>query len=154
MSLESWCDSRLLVEHETSRQEITELLEIVRTDLRDAHIEELSPDRRLACCYGALLTAARAALRAFGYRVPRGTPSHHYYAIQSLQFTVGLDSHVLRQIESLGKKRATADYVRVGEVSESMVEETIAFAEEHCGHIIDWIREQYPALIGDSSCST
>ncbi len=154
MSLESWRDAQLLVEHETSRQEITELLEIVSTDLRDAHIEELSPDRPLACCYGALLTAARAALRASGYRVPKGTPSHYYYAIQSLQFTAGLDSRVLRQIESLGKKRATADYARMREVSESMVGETLAFAEEHCAHIIDWIRVKYPALIKDSSCSS
>ena len=147
MSLESWHDSRLIVEHETSRQEIAELLEIVRTDLRDAHVEGLSPDRRLSCCYGALLTVARVALRASGYRVPKGTPSHHYYAIQSLQHTVGLDTQVLRQIEAMGKKRATADYVRVGEVSESMVEETVVFAEEHCESITDWIRTQHPTLI-------
>jgi uncharacterized protein (UPF0332 family) len=146
VSLESWRDSRLVVEHETSRQEIQELLGIVTTDLQDARVEELSLDRRLACCYGALLTAARAALRASGYRVPKSTPSRHYYAIQSLQYTVGLDSHVLRQIESMGKKRAMADYVRVGEVSESMVEEGISFAEEYCERIIDWIRREHPSL--------
>ena len=103
MSLEAWRDSRLIVEHESSQREISELLGIVETDLEDALITELSPDRRFACCYGALLTAARAALRAAGYRVPKGTPSHHYYAIQSLQFTVGLDTQVVRQIESMGK---------------------------------------------------
>ena len=149
MSLESWRDARLIVEHEPSRQEISELLGIVKTDLKDASIPELSPDRRLACCYAALLTAARAALRARGYRVPRGMPNHHYHAIQSLQFTVGLGSGVLRQIEAMGKKRATADYVRVGEVSESMVEEASAFAEAHCGRILDWIRREHPQLSGD-----
>lgn len=149
MSLEAWRNSRLIVEHESSRQEISELLGIVKTDLKDALIGELSPDRRLACCYGALLTAARAALRAAGYRVPKGTPSHHYYAIQSLQFTVGFDVQVLRQIESMGKKRATADYVRVGEVSESMVEEAIAFAESFCGQIIEWIRNAHPDLVAE-----
>jgi len=149
VSLEAWRDSRVIVEHESSRQEISELLEIVRTDFKDARIPELSPDRRLGCCYGALLTAARAALRAAGFRVPKGTPSHHYYAIQSLQFTVGLDAQALRQIESMGKKRATADYVRVGEVSESMVEEAIAFAEECCERIMDWIHEKHPPLMKD-----
>lgn len=108
MSLEAWRDSRLIVTHESSRQEISELLGIMKTDVKDALIRELSPDRRLACCYGALLTAARAALRAAGYRVPKGTPSHHYYATQSLQFTVGLDAQVLRQIGSMGKRRVTA----------------------------------------------
>lgn len=147
MSLESWRDSRLIVEHETSWQEIHELLGIVTTDLQDARVEELSPDRRLSCCYGALLTAARAALRAAGFRVPKGTPSHHYYAIQSLQYTVGLDSDVLRQIESMGKKRAMADYVRVGEVSESMVGDGLAFAEEYCEWITDWIRREHSSLV-------
>lgn len=108
MSLEAWRDSRFIVTHESSRQEISELLGIMKTDVKDALIRELSPDRRLACCYGALLTAARAALRAAGYRVPKGTPSHHYYATQSLQFTVGLDAQVLRQIGSMGKRRVTA----------------------------------------------
>jgi hypothetical protein len=108
VSLEAWRDSRFIVTHESSRQEISELLGIMKTDVKDALIRELSPDRRLACCYGALLTAARAALRAAGYRVPKGTPSHHYYATQSLQFTVGLDAQVLRQIGSMGKRRVTA----------------------------------------------
>jgi len=150
MSLDVWLSSRLIVEHETSKQEISELREIIRTDLADARIEELSPDRRLSCCYGALLTAARAALRASGYRVPKG-PSHHYYAIQSLQHTVQLDTKTLRQIESLGKKRATADYVRVGEVSESMVREAIAFAYDVCERVIQWVSAEHPTLLGDSS---
>jgi len=75
VSLDSWRDSRLIVEHESSKREISELREIICTDLEDARISDLSPDRRLSCCYGALLTAARAALRASGYREPKGTPS-------------------------------------------------------------------------------
>jgi len=147
VSLDSWRDSRLIVEHESSKREISELWVIIRTDLEDARIHELSLDRRLSCCYGALLTAARAALRASGYRVPKGTPSHHYYAIQSLHYTAGLDTQMLRKIESIGKKRATADYVRVGEVSESMVLEAIAFAEEVCKRVIDWIQAEHPSLM-------
>ena len=147
MSLDSWRDSRLIVEHESSKREISELWVIIRTDLEDARIHELSLDRRLSCCYGALLTAARAALRASGYRVPKGTPSHHYYAIQSLQFTVGLDAEVLRQIEAMGKKRATAGYVRVGEVSDSMVEEALIFGENVCRQVEVWIEEKHPDLM-------
>jgi len=36
MSLEEWSSSHFVAPHETSRQEIAELLEIVRTDLADA----------------------------------------------------------------------------------------------------------------------
>jgi len=144
VSLNAWRDSRLIVEHETSQQEISDLLGIVTTDLNDARIPALSPDRRLACCYNAILTAARAALRAAGYRVPKGTANHHYYAIQSLRFTVLVDAVTVQQIESMGKKRVMADYIRVGEVSQSMVEETLAFAETCCRQVADWIREDHP----------
>ena len=137
MSLDAWRDSRLIVEHEASQQEISDLLGIVETDLKDARIPALSPDRRLACCYNAILTAARAALRAVGYRVPKGTANHHYYAIQSLRFTVLLDAVTVQQIESMGKKRVMANYVRVGEVSQSMVEDALAFAETCCRQVTD-----------------
>ena len=146
MSLETWKDSRFIVEHETTQQEVFDLLEIVKTDLADARIPALSPDRRLACCYQAILTAARAALRVSGYRVSKG-PNHHYYAVQSLQFTAGLDSMTVRQIESMGKKRVMADYTRVGQVSQSMVEEALAFAEDCCRIIEDWIREKHTDAI-------
>jgi hypothetical protein len=146
MSLDIWLDQRFLVEHEASKQEISDLLDIVTTDLGDAQIPQLSPDRRLACCYQAILTAARAALHASGYRVSKG-PNHHYYAIQSLQFTVGLDSATLRKIESIGKKRVMADYTRIGEVSQSMVEDAIALANTCCRQTKSWIREAYPELL-------
>jgi hypothetical protein len=143
MSLSTWLSARFIVEHEPSPQETADLLGIVKTDLKDARISALSPDRRLACCYNAILTAARAALRAAGYRVPKGS-NHHYYAIASLQFTIGLTKEDLRRIESIAKKRATADYVRIGEVSESMVDEAIALADDVCERVTNWLAAGYP----------
>lgn len=107
----------------------------------------MSGKRRLACCYSALLNATRAALRASGYRVPKGSGSHHYYAIQSLRFTVGLDATTIQQIESLRKKRGEGDYVRIGGVSESMVAEAIVFADDCCNRIANWIRSEHPDLL-------
>ena len=98
--------------------------------------------------------------------------------IQSLQFTVGFESGVLRRIESMGKKRAMAgcaqilahcldragtkqsspcdDLLRVarsgGEVSESMVMEGIASAEESCGRVSDWTRTERPELMEGAPC--
>ena len=147
MSLEEWSASRFVVPHESSRQEIAELLEIVRTDLADARVDGLSSKRRLACCSSALLNAARAALQASGYRAPRGSGSHHHYAVQSLRFTVGLDATAVQQIETLRKKRGEGDYVRIGGISESMVAEALDFAEDCCGRIADWIRAEYSNLL-------
>jgi hypothetical protein len=147
MSLEAWRESGFVVEHEASRQEISELLEIVDTDLADARIGALSNKRRFACCYSAILNAARAALAASGFRVPKGNPSHHYYAIQSLRHTVELEPTVVQQVEAMGKKRAEGGYVRVGGVSESMANEALAFAEDCCKRIVDCIRVQHPSLM-------
>ena len=66
-------------------------------------------------------------------------------AVQALLFTVGLDSLTVRQIESMGKKRAVADYTRVGQVSLSMVNEALVFTEGCCQLIEDWIRKARPA---------
>lgn len=147
MSLDAWRDQRFVVEHEASQQEISDLLEIVTTDLNDARITALSPDRRLVCCYNAILTAARAALRSAGYRVPKGSANHHYYAIQSLKFTVGFDSVALYKIESMRKKRVMADYTRVGEVSHSMVEDALTFADTCSRQVAVWIRKVHPELL-------
>ena len=147
MSLQEWMTMGIIEEHESSPQEIGELLDVVRTDLSDARLVALSSDRRLSCCYGAILTSARAALRASGYRVRKGGPSHHYYAIQSLQYTVGFNPLTLRKIESLGKKRVTAEYVRVGEVSGTMVDDAIALAESCCRQAEDWIRGAHPEFL-------
>lgn len=46
MGLEDWSGSGLIVPHESSRQEFSELFEIVETDLADARIDAVSSKRR------------------------------------------------------------------------------------------------------------
>ncbi|MCK5585455.1 hypothetical protein KAJ02_05235 [Candidatus Bipolaricaulota bacterium] len=132
-----------------SRQEISDLLAIVDIDLKDAGIPELSAERKLSCCYNAMLTAAHAALRVSGYRVPKSNQSHHYYAIQSLRHTVEFDADTALRIEAVQKKRNVADYVRIGEVSESVAAETLALAEDVCGRVREWLIEHHPNLTAE-----
>lgn len=108
MTLEAWREAGLLVRHEATPEEIADLLAVAEIDLRDAAIAELSPERKLGCAYGAILSVARGALHAAGYRVPKST-SHHHYTIQSLRYTVGLPPAIVLQIEALQKRRNTAD---------------------------------------------
>ncbi len=146
MSLESWHDAGLITTHVTTRQEVSDLLAIMDVDLKDAGIPELSAERKLSCCYNAVLTAARAALRASGYRVPRSNQSHHYYAIQSFHHTVEFDADTVLRIEAVQKKRNVADYVRIGEVSESVVAEILALARDVCRRVREWLIENRPNL--------
>jgi len=146
VSLEAWRDGGLLATHVTNRQEVSDLLAIMDIDLKDAEIPELSAERKLSCCHNAVLTAARAALRASGYRVPRSNQSHHYYAIQSLRYTVEFDADTVLRIEAVQKKRNVADYVRIGEVSESVVAEILALARDVCQRVREWLIENHPKL--------
>lgn len=146
MSLEAWHDAGLIAEHVSSRQEISELLAIVDTDLKDAAITGLSSERKLSCCYNAMLTSARIALRASGYRVSKSNRSHHYQVIQSLRHTVEFDADSVLRIEAVQKKRNVADYVRVGEVSESAAAETQVLALDVCQRIREWLIDKHPEL--------
>jgi len=146
MTLEAWSDSGLITPHQSTPQEVFDLFAVVETNLRDAAIPALSPERKLGCCYGAILSAARAALRATGYRVSRSTRSHHYYVIQSLRYTVGLATSTLLQVEAIQKKRNTADYVRVGEVPEALVAEAAALARGISEAVRQWLAENHPNL--------
>jgi hypothetical protein len=71
MSLSDWLASRWLVVHESSPEEIRDLLEVVDRDLADAALEGLSPDWRLGIAYNAALQLATLALAAEGFRPAR-----------------------------------------------------------------------------------
>ena len=86
MSLQDWLKSRWLIEHQTSRQEISDLLGMADRDLTQCRTPHLSPDWQLNIAYSAALQAATAALAAAGYRAARDT--HHYRVIQSLAYTI------------------------------------------------------------------
>ncbi len=147
MTLEAWSENDLISSHQATHQEISDLFAVVEMDLRDAAIPELSPERKLGCCYGAILSAARAALRASGYRVSKANRSHHYYVIQSLRHTVGLDLGTVLQIEAIQKKRNTADYIRIGEVSDDLAAEARALAEQVSKTIRRWLAKTRPDLV-------
>jgi hypothetical protein len=147
MSLEAWREAGLVVAHESTPEEIADLFAVAETDLRDAAISELSPERKLGCAYGAILSVGRAALHAAGYRVPNSNPSHHHYVIQSLRYTVGLAPSVVLQIEALQKKRNTADYVRVGGVSDTLAAEACALAGDLLKSARRWLVKNHPDLL-------
>jgi hypothetical protein len=71
MSLPDWLANRWLVQHESSREEVEDLLAVVDRDLTDAAIEGLSPDWRLGIVYNAALQLATLALAVEGYRPGR-----------------------------------------------------------------------------------
>jgi len=145
MSLTDWLKNAWLVEHESSAEEIADLLTVIDRDLRDCHLPGLSPDWKMAIAYNAALQVAIAALAAVGYRVAR--ESHHFRAIQSLGLTLGCDNATIAHAEAFRKKRNISDYERAGNVSNREAEEMIALATRLRQQLLVWLQETHAELV-------
>jgi hypothetical protein len=111
MSLADWERNGWLTKHQTSPNEIRDLLQVVERDLGDSASKELSADWRLNIAYNAALQAATAALAAAGYRASRD--SHHFRVIQSLRETVGVEASAVATFDAVRKKRNITGYKRL-----------------------------------------
>lgn len=149
MSLQSWQANRWLVEHETSREEIADLLAVVARDLADAAIERLSPDWRLGIAYNAALQLATLALAASGYRP--GRERAHERAILSLRYTIGLDQDAVDLLDAVRRKRNISNYERAGATSASEAEEVYQLALKLDAAIREWLQGEHPDLLAGAS---
>ncbi len=144
MSLRDWLRNGWLIEHQTSLQEITDLLGLADRDLTECQIPGLSPDWRLNIAYNAALQAATAALAAAGYRA--GRESHHYRVIQSLAHTIKADAGLIAQLDRFRKKRNIGGYERAGMTSDQEVKEMLALAQKLRNDVEEWLGANHPEL--------
>lgn len=91
MTLQNWVAQGWIQAHKTSPQEIASLLAVADRDLANAQIETLAAEWRLIIGYNSALRTATAALAAAAFRVSTQV-SNHYYGIESLGFTIGLEA--------------------------------------------------------------
>lgn len=145
MSLEQMFRFGLLAKYKTSRQEISELLELAGRDLEQSKAEELSNDWKLKIAFESALVYAAAALRACGYRADG--PQHHFHTIESLKHTIKAPDVVVSLFREFSKKRNISAYITSGTVSEQECKEMIELAAELKTDVTRWIRTQHPELI-------
>jgi len=143
--LTQWQENGWLRPHQSSRQEIRKLLDIVRRDLSDARERGISDDWRFGIAYNAALKLCTILLGAEGYR-----PSHdlaHYRTLQTLPLILGesrkFDADYL---DTCRRKRNTVEYDYVGGATKADVEELIEFIESLEGDVLAWLRERHPEL--------
>lgn len=144
MSLRDWVQYGWLTEHQSSPEEIRNLLGLVDRDLRACQAEGLDADWRFAIAYNAALQAATAALAAAGYRA--GRDAHHYRVFQSLEYTIEAEPKLIHQLDAFRKKRNVSSYEMGGTVSDNEVEEMAALAAVLRAEVERWIRAQHPGL--------
>ena len=145
MSLADWERNGWLTKHQTTPNEVRDLLQVVDRDLENSAVEGLSADWRLNIAYNAALQAATAALAAAGYRAARD--AHHFRVIQSLRETVGTDARTVATFDAFRKKRNISGYERVGLVSDDDADTMRALAVRLRDDVIAWLRAQHPALL-------
>jgi HEPN domain-containing protein len=143
-TLEAWVSSGSLQRHETSREEILDLLGIVERDIAESQTPGLSADWRLAIAYNAALQAGRAALAAAGYRVSGGEKGHHYRLVESLRYTVEAPAADVDLLQRMKKKRNQCDYEVAGAVTEREAEEMLALAQRVRHRVREWLAANHP----------
>ncbi len=102
--------------HETSREEIGELLAIADRDIGQSQTPGLGPEWRFGIAYNAALQLATAALAAAGYQAER--QNKHQRTIECLAWTVGLSSSEVALLDLCRRKRHTNVYEQIGALSD------------------------------------
>ena len=144
MSLENWLSVAWLRNHETSRQEIANLFAVVDRDIEASQVPNLGPDWSFDIAYNAILQAASAALAAAGYQAERA--NKHKRMLDSLQFTIGLDTSTIDILDAFRRKRHRAVYEVVGAVSTQEAREVLALALDIRTRVHAWLGIEYPDL--------
>lgn len=146
MTLGRWADSGWLRPHTSSRQEIGNLLAIVRRDLADARREGLSPDWRFGIAYNAALKLCTILLFAEGFRPDRNMA--HYRTLQAMPLILGpARKDDAAYLDACRIKRNTVEYDSVGGVTAGNADELIRFSSVLESEVVAWLKKKHPELI-------
>ena len=145
MRLQQWAANGWLRPHQTTRSQIADLLAIVERDLADSD-RDLSVDWQFGIAYNATLKLCTILLYASGYRPEKNLA--HYRTLQALPLILGPEfSDDADYLDSCRAKRNTAEYDTAGTISQSEATELRAFTRELRTHVLDWLRNEHPALL-------
>ena len=145
MSLQDWLKFGWLKDHRTSRREIADLFAVADRDLKACSTPALVPDWQFNIAYNAALQLATAALAAAGYEAERA--NHHHRAIQSLEFTVGLEAATITKFDVFRKMRNITDYERADTISDTEAKEMRELAESLRAKVEAWVRKNHPRFV-------
>jgi len=146
MSLKELLTQGSIKPHKTSREEIGNLLDLVRRDIKDAKIGSISTDRRFATAYNAVLQLATIIAYCKGY-MPTEL-GHHYTVFKAIRLIMGESYYDSAEyFDSCRAKRNITDYRHTGEISESETDELIKEAEKFLDVVLKFIKKYHPTLL-------
>jgi hypothetical protein len=135
-----------LKEHPAAIDEKEKLLAAAERNLRDAEVEEISPETRFDAAYKAIMQCSLAALMMHGYRPDTKKPGHHMTVVQSTPHTIGLPSKGMVVLDALRRQRNVSDYTG-DDVDISTAENCIAEAKQLLIDVVAWRKAHRPALV-------
>jgi hypothetical protein len=148
MSLRQWFENGWLRPHKTSRQEIGNLLAIVRRDLTDAKAGIISDDWRFGIAYNAALKLCTVLLYAEGYRAVQNLA--HYRTLQALPLILGIERKAdAAYLDTCRTKRNIVEYDYIGGATGANADELIEFAESLEKDVLEWLSSRHPDLLPD-----
>lgn len=131
-------------EHRTSRQEISDLRQVVARDLADSQVPGISDDRRFATAYNAALQCSKMVVCCRGYRI-RGAAGAHHITFECLKLAMGKPIYKMAAfLDQCRRKRNIADYDAAGRISKSEADEMVKAAKSFASRVDKWIRHNYP----------
>ena len=146
MSLEDWLNNHWIHEHQTSAQEIQDLLHSASEDLRSAEIAGIAAGWRLSMAYTAALRYARAALYASGFRP--GREREHERTIDSLGYTLtSLDPQTIRLLHKIRKMRHTATYDSVDMISDTEANAAMNASVDLGKKVFEWLKANHAEFL-------
>jgi len=143
MTLKQWADNVRLKVHQTSAEEIGNLLAIVDRDRKDAIEGGISADWRFGIAYNAALKLCTILLYAEGYKAERALP--HYRTIQALPLILGSERKAdANYLDTCRAKRNTVEYDYVGGVTGNDADELIDFVTIFKQDVETWLEKKHP----------
>jgi uncharacterized protein (UPF0332 family) len=144
MSLEQWAKNGWLRPHKPSAREISDLLEIVDRDLKDAQ-GNISADWKFGIAYNAALKLCTILLHCSGYRPEQKLG--HYRTLTALPLILGpVRKDDADYLDACRAKRNTVEYDSVGEATDEDAKELIAFVKQLRKDVLDWLKKNHPDL--------
>jgi len=146
MSLQNWLENGWLRTHQTSKQEISNLLGIVNRDLADAQRQEISSDWQFGIAYNAALKLCTCLLYAEGFKPERILA--HYRTLQSLPIVLGEERRdETAYLDACRMKRNSLEYDNAGVTSTGDASELLDYVLELRDAVIAWLKSEHPDLM-------
>ena len=137
---------RRVAEEPSSKDEIDNLRQLARRNLKDAAVDELSDDGRFDCAYSAARTLSSVVVRASGYRVKQ--PGAHYTTFLALEAADPIAfQDFAAYFDACRTRRNVLNYELPDVISSTELEELIDRVVEFNGLVDDWLTQKFPHLV-------